>query len=202
MTPADVLDRGTGGGGAGDDLRVNKRELARILGVSLPTMDALIDRYADLPIERRGSNGVEWQFDAAKVVAFIDGKKRAEAEQLQQRSEFLKQFTLPMDATAPEESLGAVSASQRKQIAEALRIERQLARESGLLVSTAEIRQKLAAPVAQFGRFLDNLPQQLGRRFNLPDEVVRAMRDMLDDQRRVFVRDLSAVLKQDDANAA
>ncbi|HZL59173.1 MAG TPA: hypothetical protein VFC38_05690 [Stellaceae bacterium] len=46
-------------------ITVNKGELARILTCSLPTIEALINRYPDMPILQRGSNGVEWQFDAA-----------------------------------------------------------------------------------------------------------------------------------------
>lgn len=197
-TTADTLEREPA---AGEDLRVNKRELSHVLGVSLPTIDNLIDRYPDLPIAQRGSNGVPWEFDAAAVVAFLAEKRRHEAEQLQAKSEFLRQFTLPMDETAPEESRGAVSASQRKQIAEALRIERKLAMESGLLVPTSEIRQALTPAFANLGRFLETLPQQLGRRFNLPDEVVRAMREAIDDGRREFVRAAGSLLKRD-ADAA
>jgi phage terminase Nu1 subunit (DNA packaging protein) len=182
-------------------LLVNKRELARVLKCSLPTVDNIIDRYPGFPIERRGSHGVEWEFDVDLVTAFLKRQRDAEAQQTVARDELLQQFTLPIDDTAPEGST-VLSPAQRKAQAEALRIERKLAMESGLLVPTSEIRQQLADPIAQLGRFLDTLPVQLGRRFNLPEEVVRAARDLIDDGRRSFVRGLGDLAKRGDDAAA
>lgn len=86
----------------------------------------------------------------------------------------------------PEESRG-ISPAQRKALAEAMRIERQLALEAGLLIPTAEVRRIMVPLITALGRFLDALPSQMGRQFNLPDQVVREMRRAIDDRRRQFV---------------
>lgn len=177
-------------------LFVNKRELAKLLRCSIPTLDKLIDDNADFPVEHRGSNGVEWQFDADTVCQFIQAKRTAEAQQYKERSELFGQISLPIE-DAPAGG-GALTPTQRMNLARARMAERKLAMESGLLVSTAEMRQVLMISIAKFGRFLDTLPAQLGRRHGLPEEVVRAARQYIDEQRRLFVKEMQEALREDE----
>lgn len=194
MATADVitLDRP----GAAERLTVNKRELARLLKCSLPTLDRLIDDNPDLPIERRGSNGVEWEFDPEAVVGFIADRREAEKQAGAARSELLRQFTLPFEQTEPEGARD-LSPSERKNLADALSKERKLAIEAGLLVTTASVRQGLGDAFKLLGRHLDGLPQQLGRRHHLPDAVVREMVAQIADARRQFVRELEALIVEE-----
>lgn len=176
-------------------LIVNKRELARqILECSLPTLDALIERFPDFPIERGGTHGVEYAFDAAAVTEFLQGKRDEDKRAAAQRKELFSQFSLPIDAIAGEEA-AVLSPSQRAALAKARLVEHRLAVESGLLLHATDVRQVLRTAVSALGRFVDTLPGQLGRRHNLPDEVVRALRDQMDEARRLFVRDLRALLE-------
>jgi phage terminase Nu1 subunit (DNA packaging protein) len=179
-------------------LLVNKRELARqVLKCSLPTVNDLIERYPDFPIEHRGSNGVEWQFDAAAVVAFLGGKREAESRDSAARAELFRQFTLPIDSVAGDEAKGLIP-SQRAALARARIAERKLAVESGFLLETSETRQVLQSAIARLARFLDGLPGEIGRQFNLPDEISAAMRSRIDERREQFVADLQAFLSQDE----
>ncbi len=183
------------------DAPVNKRELARrVLNCSLPTLDDMLERWPDFPILRRGSNGVEWEFDAHKVVAFIRGKREESEREKERSAEFFQQFSLPIDDIAGDAK--EMTPAQRVQLAQARIKERELAIESGLLVNTAELRQDLTALFARLGKFLDQLPARVARDHNLPDEVIRAMRSNIDEQRRVFVRDMQRIFTGDDTTVA
>lgn len=181
---------------------VNKRELAKILKCSLPTVGALVDRYADFPVERRGSNGVEWQFDPEAVTTFLQQKREEEtaaaAEAHQQRAELLDQFRLPIDDIAPSDDAG-LTPQQRLASARARQIEDRMAREAGLLVPTTEVRARLSAALAQLNQFLAALPGSIGRRYNLPDPVVRDMRRTIEQQQRQFLQELGVLAPPDTA---
>lgn len=49
-------------------LEVNRREIARLLGVSMPTVTDWVDR--GLPVVDRGSRGIPWVFDVAACFAW------------------------------------------------------------------------------------------------------------------------------------
>lgn len=181
-----------------DRLIVNKRELAKALKCSLPTLNELVDRYDDFPVRTQGKNGVEWEFDLAEIIEFLKAKDEAEARAAQERSALFKQLSLPIDTIAPEGS-AELSPSQRRQLAEALSKERKLAIETGLLVEVPQIRQNLQLSIGRLGRLFDTMPQQLAREFNLPEEVMRSMRRRIDDYRRAFVAEIGELMSADDA---
>ena len=58
---------------------VNKRELARTIKLSVPTIDSLLARYPDFPVIRRGNTGTAWAFDPEAVLSFLEMKKSEEA---------------------------------------------------------------------------------------------------------------------------
>jgi phage terminase Nu1 subunit (DNA packaging protein) len=176
------------------DLTVNKRELAKILECSLPTLDKLIDRYADLPIEARGSNGVEWQFDPAKVVAFLKAKDAEEAHAADERRSLFEQFKLPIDEVAAAGEDAGLSPAQRAQMALARSREHELALKVGMVVPRSDSRQAFDQVIRGLGRFLDTLPTTLQRFHNLPDAVVRSIRAQIDEQRRLFVAEFRGEL--------
>lgn len=97
---------------------VNKDGLARFLRMSLPT---LRDRLADdpeIPVLRRGSNGVPWEFDALAVQAHFERRARERVEAEAQRRAQLAAIRVrlgqpeapadpampPMAAAAPREA--------------------------------------------------------------------------------------------------
>lgn len=181
---------------------VNKRELAKILRCSLPTVGALLDRYPDFPVERRGSNGVEWQFDPAAVTTFLQRRREDEtaaaAEQHRERAALLDQFRLPIDDLAPPAD-ATLTPQQRLATARARALEDKMAREAGLLVPTSQVRATLSTTLAQLNQFLAALPGTLGRQYNLPDPVVRDMRRRIEAQQRQLVAQLGALAPPDTA---
>lgn len=181
------------------ELIVNKRELAfRVLECSLPTVDALLERYADFPVQRRGSNGIEWEFVAADVVEFLQRKRREDEAAGAQRSQLFEQFKLPIDELAGPDDATAITPNQRAALAQARLREHELALKAGLVVPTSEARQQYQVLLQQLGKFLDTLPQQLGRQHALPEMVVQSMRRSLDEQRRSFVAEFAAELEHAD----
>lgn len=173
---------------------VNKQELARrILRCSLPTLDALLERYPDFPVEQKGSNGVAWQFDAEKVTEFLQSRRELEAREAEAKQDVFRQFSLPIDEIAPEEAKG-LSPRQRAELARARLLERKEAIETGRLVLADAVAGSLQRALAVLGRQLDSLPGQLGRAHGLPDEVVRAARATLEEWRRNLVHEIRALL--------
>jgi phage terminase Nu1 subunit (DNA packaging protein) len=174
-------------------LVVNKRELARALKVSLPTLNELVERYPDFPVKARGSNGVGWEFELEIVIEFLRAKDEAARQAETERAALFKQLELPVDKHAIM-PIGELSPTQRRQLAEARSKERKLAIEMGLLVEVPKMRQDLQLAIGRLGRFFDTLPTQIAREHNLPEEVMRSIRRRLDDQRRSFVEELVAVM--------
>jgi phage terminase Nu1 subunit (DNA packaging protein) len=169
---------------------VNKDEMARLLGISKPTLTDLIAKYPDFPVAERGDKGRPYAFDAAAVLAWKQRHVEAAQAVAAEKTEFLAQFEFPVEDEAPV----APSAAQRVQLAKALQIERKLAMESGHLVPSATIRQAIQIALTVLGKRLDNLPGILGREFNLPEPVQRAMARQLDDARQVMARDIRDAL--------
>jgi phage terminase Nu1 subunit (DNA packaging protein) len=185
----------------GEQLIVNKRELAfRVLECSLPTVDALLARYPDFPVRKRGSNGIEWEFLPQDVVGFLQRKRREDEQAGADRNQLFEQFKLPIDELAGEEAEG-LSPNQRAALAQARLREHELALKSGMVIPASEVRQQYASLLRSVAKFLDTLPNQLGRAHGLPEPVIRAMRQSIDEQRRNFVRDLDTELAQDEAAA-
>ena len=58
---------------------VNRAELAEILGVSLPTVDAYVKR--GLPYVRQADRdkGIQWQFDTAAVIGWLNSEYHRKA---------------------------------------------------------------------------------------------------------------------------
>lgn len=167
---------------------VNKRELAAILGCSLPTVSAWIDRYPDFPVIDRGTNGKEWHFDPEAVTAYVAELKAAEARQAAEQQARIQQlglpFTDPGDGVQPSTANYSLDDIKRIQALDKLRMER------GFLVDVSETRQAFTAAIARWSRAQRAVINQAGRDFNLPDGVTRALFDRMAEAQRQFVRDL------------
>src|SRR5579862_9714300 len=183
---------------------VNKRELAVILGCSLPTLDKMIRQHRNFPTVRRGSPGVDWGFEAETVIEFIRQKReeaRHDAERaLEEKAAYLDQFALPIDDLVPESERG-LSPNQRAALARARLAERKLAMESGMLVPVAELRQGLTAVWSHLGKRFDDLPRLLGTECDLSPETQERMRSYLDSWRRLTVTALSDLFPKEHSPA-
>lgn len=60
---------------------------------------------------------------------------------------------------------------------------------TGELILRSDVKMVTTSAYQRLGKSLDTLPGQLGKEFNWPPEVVLAVRERLDDFRRMFVAD-------------
>ena len=176
-----------------ETLVCNKLELAERLKCSRPTLDALLRRYPDFPVEQRGATGSAWQFKLVDVFAFLKAKKEEAVRAGAERASLFEQFRLPLDDLASPEAEG-LSPQQRAALALARQREHDLALAAGQVVLAHEVAASDRTAWRNLGRFLDGLPAQLARFHNLPDAVVRSMRAQIDEERRKFVRETTADL--------
>lgn len=181
---------------------VNKGELAQRLKCSVPTVTALLTRYPNLPVVQAGTNGRPWLFDFAAVAGFIADRRAEERIATEQRDDLLDQLTLPLNDTplAPT-SGGGMTPAQLKAYEQYVAQKRKNDQEAGLLVPAPRVQAALATSFDQLGRFLDDLPRELGRKFGLAPDVVAALATALDGERSRFVTELTKALTppRDDA---
>lgn len=172
---------------------VNLDEMARVLRVSLPTLRAWIRRHPDFPVVAEGRNGLPWELDPEAVIAFVRRKKDEEAARQAERDDLLAQISLPIEDLVPAENRG-LTAAERLKLAQAMRVEDEVAKQRAFLVQTSEMRARLTDAWGPLNQFLQSLPGQLGRRHNLPDAVVRDMRRAIETQQRELHRRLVDLL--------
>ena len=173
---------------------VNQEEMAKALRISVPTLRALIRRYADFPIRQRGGRGVAWQLDPAEVMAFVRAKRAEEAAVSAAKDELLAQISLPLEEAVPPEER-ALSAGDRLKNAQAMLKEDEVARQRGFLVMKTDMRVTLTEAWAQLGQGLQSIPAIVGRRHNLPDAVVRDIRSLIAAQQRAIHARLAEFLQ-------
>lgn len=161
-------------------LWISKKELARKLDCSLTTLDRIIDRYPDFPIEERGSNGIAYKFDLPKVDHFLSAKHLDEANAAAERFDLLA--GLELESVNTNET-GPLSPSQQLAAIKLQREMQKLRHEEGFLIDVSTLRQTMTPIISEVVQFLDGMPDRLGRRFNLPIEVTEAMRADLEGQR-------------------
>lgn len=115
-------------------MKANRREIADILGITVPTVTAWIDKDG-MPYVVQGSKGVEWVFDTAEVIAwYAQHKFRVRDGRAGKNGPGEDPFVLPEDGLESEES-----AKARKERALADINEMRAAREAGELVPIDEV---------------------------------------------------------------
>nr|WP_314074862.1 terminase small subunit [uncultured Roseococcus sp.] len=176
--------------------QVTKAELAKIIGVSLPTMTSIIARYPDMPVERQGRSGEAWQFDADAVVEFLRVKRAEEAEEEASRADLLSEMRLPFDEEPSPNTAGLTPTQQLAAVRTRMLLAKE-AREAGHLVPVTEVRMALSSAVSGLSRSLDTFPTRIGRRHNLPASVVEEIAKDLEGLRIAFVRGLGPYSKPD-----
>jgi len=116
-------------------MKVNRNELAALLGVSLPTINAKIKK--GMPYVTRGARGKEWTFETADVLAWEKDQAIANTigdTQTVDRDELLKR------KLAAETALAEIEAAKKKgEVADLSEIE--LAWENTLVELRSRFRQ-------------------------------------------------------------
>jgi phage terminase Nu1 subunit (DNA packaging protein) len=169
---------------------VNKKELAAIVDCSLSTLSAWIDRFGEaFPVIDRGTNGREWRFDPAAVLAFLKAQRDTEERETAARAVWLQQYALP-GLASPDDIDGVSKPSDLLALAKVRQIHRREQMESGLLVPTSEVRMALTGAVAKLNRFFQAILTQLARKHGWSDAQLRDAQAMAHEAQRSFVRDV------------
>lgn len=117
---------------------VNKRELARILEISVPTLDETIARFHNsFPIVERGWNGRSWRFDVDAVIAFL-----REKQDERKRDALLAQYRLPIQADGPG-APPSLTPAQQFMMAKLRKLQRDEEYELGRLTRVSEVKESL-----------------------------------------------------------
>ncbi len=81
------------------------------------------------------------------------------------------------------------AAKKTKQDLENALLQTKVEEATGHLVNRVEMVQIISAGFLRLGKWLDGIPSFLGRKHNLSTDVIRSMREHLDEGRANFVRD-------------
>jgi phage terminase Nu1 subunit (DNA packaging protein) len=182
---------------------ISKKELARLVGVSLNTLDNWLAGWGDaVPVEQRGSNGRAYQFDQDKILAFIGERREEERAKKAERDEALAQLALPFlePPTAPAQ--GVLSLKDQVAALQLRKLQREEAERLGRLVSADELRDALTTAFAALSRRIHAGIRQAGADANLPEPVIRQLDAKLATAQREFVREFQAFLVDPEHAAA
>lgn len=133
-------------------MRVNRKGLSDILGISLPTVTAWVDQ--GMPFTREGSKSAEWEFDSRECVEWFAANKF----KMKARGPAPGEDPFNEDGTTRET---IEEAERRKMIAQADKAEVQVAKEAGLLVPIDEVAATVAEENARVRARLLTLPNEL-----------------------------------------
>lgn len=116
---------------------VNRAELAEILGISLPTVNAWVKDK--MPVVRVGTRGVEWQFDTAAVI----------------------QWRADLAAESAGGALEDIETIEKETARVKLERERlKYAHEAALVVPLDQLERRLAVVFAEVRTSLRNIPKR------------------------------------------
>lgn len=155
-------------------MRVNRRQLADILGITLPTVTAWAN--AGMPAVVAGSKGVEWVFETKDCVLWYADNRHKKAQAV---------VDDPFDPGNKPETIE--EASRRKEIAHADRAEVMVAKEAGKLVPIEEVA---AVVMEENGRVRTNL-------LKIPNEIRPKVLTFLQNDRKAaeqLLADVEAVV--------
>jgi phage terminase Nu1 subunit (DNA packaging protein) len=133
-------------------MRVNRRQLSDILGISMPTVTAWVGE--GMPFTREGSKSAEWEFDTRETIEWMAANK------LKTKGKPANKGRNPFGEE--DESVESLEeAERRKMIANADRAEVLVAKEAGILVPISEVASVVAEENARVRARLLTLPNEL-----------------------------------------
>lgn len=182
-----------------ENLSLNKKEMAKRIGVSLPTLTSWIERWDDFPIIERGTNGSRYRFNPHDVLLYISEKQAEERAKTAERDERLTSIQLEMAELFPEEERGSEeSHSDIKKQLDAWRLrglKRKEAELSGRLLIASEVRDNLMDVFARLGSETRSFWKRACVRNGIPVAIVDRLLDDYGDVQRTLVNSLSDSLR-------
>lgn len=113
--------------------------LAEVFGVSMPTVDSWV--RAGCPVVKRGSRGVEWQFDTAEVIKWREQRAA--------------------DMAAGDTKADETELRRRELLAKTLTAELELAKKRGEVAPIRDFERAQAAVFAEIRTNIMNVPQRV-----------------------------------------
>nr|WP_244959636.1 terminase small subunit [Gluconacetobacter azotocaptans] len=171
---------------------VNKRKLASLLRISLPTLTNWLDRWPEFPVAAGGRNGVPYAFDPAAVFSFLAERRKEEAERDASRDEELMKLQLSFDAlwpsAEPEPGMSSrIPVKEQIDLARLRDLQMKQAERAGKLVNAEEVQDLFIGAVSRLSRDMGTFLRQLGRDQGWPDAMVRQAETRFADMQRQAV---------------
>ncbi len=168
-----------------------------MVGVSLPTATALIERYADFPVIERGALGKTWRIDGERAVEFLRIKRAEEEAERAERTDLLAQLVLPVGG--PKDAAGKELSYKDQMDAAKLRAAlRQEEIETRFLVRTDEVRTAFDKLFRALAANMTATLTAVQREHGIPEPVMQAIRAKFDNARTAFARDAADFLRRPD----
>lgn len=162
-----------------DAYLVNQQEAAELLGISSATFTKWLKAHESIPVVRRGSHGVAYQFDARDLAQW---KREHEAEverERQARAGELRQMRFDMFGVAEHDpSRPGLSAEELIKEIQAQRDSDRLARDRGELVRSADVREQIEAAFLGLRTDVMALADRVAREFALEREQRERVRGL------------------------
>jgi phage terminase Nu1 subunit (DNA packaging protein) len=169
---------------------VNKGELAGILGVTVATVSAWIAKRPDFPVFERGTQGREWRFDPAAVVAFVAAMRAAERAAEAERAAGVAQLGLALTDPGDASAVGGFSLAEVR----TARLADQVRAERSFLVEVSAMAEALADALAMWDRRVAEMLAAAGHDLNIPADGLAVMAKSLADGRRQFTAEAARAL--------
>ena len=173
---------------------VNKRELAKLLRTTVVSLGNWIEKWPDLPVLERGTNGREWQFEASAVVEFLRAKQEEGRAAKAERDEALSQLVLPLALTGDAEKPLAGSIKEQREALLFRIAQRQEAEKLGRLVAADDVRDALTTAFGTMNRVLTGAVKAIGQDHSLPPGVLRVIQARIATAQREAVREIAKQL--------
>ena len=183
-------------------MRVNKAELAQILGCSLPTISAYMVRFGDaFPVLERGGKGRDWWFESESVVEFLESRRAAEAEADTERQAALRQLSLPMghNGGPPIEAGQQLRPAELLMMAKLRKMQRDEAYECGRLLEVTKVVPAVEDMHRELNRDLHRMVRAFGREHGFGDDLMAALDAALSSCQRDSVRRLQSAISVEEA---
>lgn len=185
-----------------NEVFINKRQLAKRLDVSLPTISLWIEKYPDFPIEVRGTNGSSYKFNAEHVFAFLQKKKEEEQEKNAEKDQKLASLQLTFDNLLGDSDEGQnhrrfFSTKEEKDIWQLRELKRKEAERCGKLVIADEIRDHFINAFTRLGTESRNFISRLCRNQNMPEQIIKKTENDFAEMQRIVVSQIAEVLDQE-----
>lgn len=175
---------------------VNKRELAELLGVTLPTLDKWLRAWPDFPIAERGGPGSPFRFDPEAARDFVAAKRADRDNEKAERAARLRQFALPLlaEGDAAMQAESSRSAADLLALARLRRLQREEAIAAGRLVDARRLAEILGEVFGRLGRDQRHHLRRVLRNHSLEAGAITEIEGDFADLQRAAVAEITTAI--------